>query len=59
VDNAVDKESRRRSHSALGPAVDVLLYTLQVDVIIHLVVVALQIEPRLFGVPSEALRLQM
>src|SRR5438128_4664752 len=32
----------------------ICLYTLQVDVITHLVVVALQIELRLFGVPPEA-----
>ena len=51
--NAVDKESRGRSYSVLRPAVDMLLYMLQVDVITHLVVVALQIKLRLFGVAPE------
>jgi hypothetical protein len=37
----------------------VLLYTLQVDVIIHLEVVALEIEFHLFGKSSEAFRLEM
>jgi hypothetical protein len=57
--NAVDKEGGGRSHSTLGPAVDVLLHALQVDVISHLRVVAPQIELCFFGIPSEAVYFQV
>src|ERR1700756_2851725 len=57
--NAVDKKCRGRSRSAPGAAVDVLLHALQVDVITHLVIVALQIELRRFRAPSNALCVQM
>src|SRR6516162_8199621 len=59
ADNAIHKERRSRSDTAPGSAFDVLQDTLQIDVITHLVVVSLEVEPRLFGILSEALCLQM
>src|SRR5713226_2428958 len=56
---AVDEKSGRGPHAALRAAVDVLVHPLQVNVLLHLVVVPVQVQLRLQRVLPQAVGLQV
>ena len=58
-ERAIDKERRHRANSQLFTAAGVLLHALQVNVIVHLVVVPLHVQPHQRGVLSEMRFLEM
>src|SRR4051812_21349108 len=59
MQHAIDKKCRRGANTRLDSAAQVLLHTLQVYMVCHLIVVALQVELRPFCVLTEALRFQV
>ena len=58
-ESAVDMKGRRRSHAKAPAALQVFLHALQVDVVLHLILVARQIETDLRGVVEQMLFLEM
>src|SRR5215470_4420493 len=59
VNDAVDEERGGGAHPAPDPAVDMLVHALQIDMVLHFVVVALQIELCLFRISPHVPGLQM